>query len=245
MKTRLHFLDALRGFLLVEMIAYHGLWNLCHLYGVRLPWYTGTAGYVWQQSICWLFILLAGFCFGLGRNHWKRGGMIFAGGLIVSLVTHLCMPASSITFGILTFTGSAVLLTALVEKGVKKVPAVPGLLASSMIFCLLRNVGRGSLGFESMTLGRIPAGWYRDLLTAYLGFPPDSFRSSDYFPLIPWLFLFFCGYFLFRILRSRGWDARLLSRGNVPVLNVLGRHSLIVYLLHQPILYAAMELWFL
>ena len=62
MKQRLHFLDALRGFTLINMIAFHGMWNLVYLFGVRANWYTGMPGYLWQQWICWTFILLSGFC---------------------------------------------------------------------------------------------------------------------------------------------------------------------------------------
>lgn len=226
------------------MIAYHGLWNLVYLYGVKIPWYTGTWGYVWQQSICWTFIVLSGFCWNLSRSHWKRGAVVFGSGVLVSVVTHLMMPASAITFGILTFLGSAMLVMILLDQGIQKIPAVPGLLASSMSFCLLRNLGRGELGFEGLVLGSVPEGLYRNLLTAYLGFPPDSFRSSDYFAMLPWLFLFLTGYFLYRVLHGRGWDVRWLSGGRVPVLGWLGRHSLVVYLLHQPILYGVMAWYF-
>ena len=55
-RTRLHLLDALRGFLLLNMIAYHGLWNLVNLFGVNLPWDNAAPGYCWQQVICWAFI---------------------------------------------------------------------------------------------------------------------------------------------------------------------------------------------
>ena len=244
MKNRLHLLDALRGWTLLNMIAYHGMWNLAHLYGKNLPGYTGPTGYLWQQSICWTFILLAGFCWSMSRSHWKRGLIVFGGGVLVSAATHLFMPGSAITFGILTFTGSAVLLMIPLEKGLKKIPALPGLLVCAMLFVLLRNVGSRELGFEDWVLGSLPDGWYQNLVTAYLGFPPRSFRSADYFPLIPWLVLFVVGYFLYRIFNSKGWDRKLFSRGNIPVLNFLGRHSLVIYLIHQPLLYAVMELIF-
>ena len=243
-KTRLDLLDTLRGWTLVNMIAYHGLWNLVHLYGIRLDWYRGTLGYVWQQSICWTFILLSGFCWSLSRNHWKRGWTIFAGGLVVSAVTHLAMPQAAINFGILTFLGSAVLLLIPLEKGLKKIPALPGLLASSMAFCLLRNLGRGTFGFEGLVLGAVPKGLYRNLMTAYLGFPAPDFRSTDYFALIPWMGLFLAGYFLYRIFHGKDWDVRLFARGKISCLTFLGKHSLLVYLLHQPILYGIMALLF-
>ena len=240
--TRLHLLDALRGLTLISMAAYHAMWNLVHLYRIDGAWFTGSMGYVWQQSICWTFILLSGFCFSMGRKPMKRGLMSFGGGIIVSLVTHLLMPSARITFGILTFTGSAVLMMIPLEKLLKKAPPLPGLIVSGALFALLRNVPKGSLGFEGLVLTALPDWLPRNYLTAYLGFPPADFWSADYFPLLPWLCLFVCGYFLFRIFHAHGWNEPLFARGNFPVLNFLGRNSLIVYLLHQPIIYGLMTL---
>ena len=244
MKQRLHFLDALRGFTLINMIAFHGLWNLVYLFGIRLNWYTGTPGYLWQQWICWTFITLSGFCWSFSRNHLKRGLTVFIGGLIVTAVTCIAMPESRIVFGVLTCIGSCMLLMIPVEKLAKKLPAAAGLAVSFGLFVLLRNVSAGSLGFEGWVICSLPASLYRNLLTAYLGFPPRSFFSTDYFPLLPWFFLFVTGYFLFRLLDARSLNEKLFARGNVPVLNWLGRHSLIVYLLHQPVLYGLSLLFF-
>ena len=123
------------------------------------------------------------------------------------------------------------------EKWAKKVPAFAGLGISFLLFILLRNCASGSLGFESFVICRLPAELYRNYLTAYLGFPQPGFFSTDYFPLIPWFFLFVAGYFLHRVLARRNLNEKLFAKGQVPVLNWIGRHSLIVYLLHQPILY--------
>lgn len=237
MKKRLHFLDALRGFTLINMIAFHGLWNLVYLFGVKADWYVGTPGYIWQQWICWTFITLSGFCWSFSRNHLKRGALVFGGGLIVTAVTCIAMPESRIVFGVLTGIGSCMILMIPAEKLLRKVPAGIGLAVSFGLFLLLRNISSGSLGFEGLVLCPLPAFLYRNLLTAYLGFPHPGFFSTDYFPLLPWFFLFVAGYFLHRLLEARGLNERLFSRGEVPVLNWLGRHSLIVYLLHQPILY--------
>ena len=244
MKQRLHFLDALRGFTLINMIAFHGLWNLVYLFGIRADWYTGTPGYLWQQWICWTFILLSGFCRSFSRNHLKRGMTVFGGGLLVTAATCIAMPESRIVFGVLTCIGSCMLLMIPVEKAAKKIPAPVGLLLSFGLFVLLRNVSDRSLGFESWVICPLPESLYRNLLTAYLGFPPRSFFSTDYFPLLPWFFLFLTGYFLFRFLEERKLNETLFARGNVPVLNWLGRHSLIVYLLHQPVLYGLCLLLF-
>ena len=169
MKKRLHLLDALRGLCLISMIGFHGMWNLVYLFGVDAPWYRETPGYVWQQSICWTFILLSGFCWSFSRNHLKRGALVFGGGLIVTAVTCLLMPQNQIVFGVLTCIGSCMLLLIPLEKWAKKVPAFAGLGISFLLFVLLRNCTSGSLGFESLVICQLPDELYRNYLTAYLG----------------------------------------------------------------------------
>ena len=236
-KVRLHLLDALRGFLLLHMIAFHGMWNLVYLFDVHAPWYKGTPGYIWQQFICWSFLLLSGFCWSMSRNHLKRGLLVFGGGVLVSLVTGIAMPENRILFGILTCIGSCMLLLIPLEKLLKKIPSQVGTALSFSLFLLLRNCSSGSLGFERFVISRLPALLYRNNLTAFLGFPPAAFFSTDYFPLLPWFFLFLTGYFLFRITSQTGWNEKLFGRGQFPLLNFLGKNSLMVYLLHQPVLY--------
>ena len=243
-KTRLHLLDAIRGFLLLHMIAFHGMWNLVYLFGVSAPWYKGIAGYLWQQFICWTFLLLSGFCWAMSRSHVKRGLLIFGSGALVSLVTGIAMPESRILFGILTCIGSCVLLMIPLERILKRITAGIGAAGSFLLFALLRNCSEGSLGFEKLVLCDLPSRLYRNNLTAYLGFPHKGFYSTDYFPLLPWLFLFITGWFLYRITTGRNWNEKLFARGNFPLLNVLGRNSLLVYLLHQPVLYGLGMLYF-
>lgn len=230
-RKRLHGLDLLRGLTLLSMIAYHGTWNLVYIFGVNLPWYEALPGHIWQQSICWTFILLSGFCFLMGSRPLKRGLTIFGGGILVTLVTLIAMPENLILFGILTFTGSAMMLMVILEKALKKVPAVPGGVAAMVLFFF----------FERW---QAPIWLHRNLLTAYLGFPTKEFVSMDYFPVFPWIFLFIGGCFLFRIFHSRGWDEKLFAKGNLPVINWLGRHTLPIYLIHQPVLYGLGLAWY-
>ena len=243
-KTRLHLLDALRGFLIVNMIGYHGMWNLVYLFGVKAPWYRALPGHIWQQFICWSFILLSGFCWSMSRSHIRRGLMVFGGGAVVSLVTCLLMPENRILFGILTCIGSCMLLMIPLAKFLRKIPAEIGAAASFLTFGLLRNCGKGSLGFESLILCALPDWLYRNHFTAYLGFPHRSFFSTDYFPLLPWVFLFITGFYLFQITSEKDFNEKLFARGQVPLLNLIGRNSLLVYLLHQPVLYGLGMLFF-
>ena len=71
-KTRLDLLDSIRGATLLSMAAYHTVWDLVYLFGVQWDWYKGGLGFLWQQSICWTFIFLSGFCWPLGRRPLKR-----------------------------------------------------------------------------------------------------------------------------------------------------------------------------
>lgn len=104
-------LDELRGLDLVSMMLYHGCWDLVNLFGIQADWYYGLPGHLWQQSICWVFILLSGFCVQLGHHTLRRGAQVFGAGALVTAVTLLFMPEDRVIFGVLTLLGSAMLLT--------------------------------------------------------------------------------------------------------------------------------------
>lgn len=234
-KTRYALPDTLRGLTLLSMIAYHGCWDMVYILGADWPWYQSSGAYLWQQSICWTFILLSGFSFSLGRRHWRRGWLVFGCGAVVTAVTLVVMPGQEIWFGVLTLLGSCMLLGALLERPLGRVPAGAGLVLSAALFVLTRSVNRGYLGFEGLCLAALPGELYRNMATAYLGFPFPGFRSTDYFSLVPWLFLFLTGYFLFRLTGQR--LAAAPDLGRCAPLEALGRRSLLVYMLHQPVLY--------
>lgn len=166
--ARYRLLDELRGLDLISMMLYHGMWDVVFLFGVAQKWYTGRPGFVWQQSICWVFILLSGFCLPLGHHPFRRGAIVFGAGALVTAVTLLFLPEDVVWFGVLTLLGSSMLLTAALD------------------------------------------------------------------PLLPWLFLFWVGYFLHHLVgRER---LAPLRRSVCPPLGWMGRHSLVLYLLHQPVI---------
>ncbi len=236
-KQRYVLLDSLRGIALVNMIAYHAMWDLVYIYGVEAAWYMSEGAYIWQQAICWTFIILSGFCFSLGKKHFRRGITVFVAGLIVSVVTLIFMPYSAIRFGILTCLGSCMLIMIPLDKLFRKIPAYIGAPISFILFLFTRGCNWGNLGFFGKTLIELPQSWYSNLFTAYLGFPSPSFSSSDYFSVFPWLFLFIFGYFLFKLFGANPKVKSVFAKGKIPVLNFLGKHSLIVYMLHQPVIY--------
>lgn len=238
--SRLAGLDTIRGITLLSMILYHTCWDLVFLFGKKVPGYTGPEGYVWQQSICWTFILLSGFCWSLGHHHLKRGLLVFGSGLLITVVTLLVMPESRVVFGVLTLIGSCMLLLIPMEKFLLKIRAEAGLAGSFLLFLLFRNVNTGYMGFGKWNIIRLPDGFYRNLLTTYLGFPQRGFFSTDYFSLLPWFFLFLTGFYLYQLVQKKNMMGKLFS-WRAPVFDVIGRHSLLIYLLHQPVVFGILS----
>jgi uncharacterized membrane protein len=147
------------------------------------------------------------------------------------------MPSQRILYGVLNLLGLSALLLIPLDKVFRKIPAWAGLGGALLLFALTKNVSRGSLGFEGLVLCRLPHWLYATDLLAVVGFPSPSFWSTDYFPLLPWFFLFCAGYFLWSLLDKSPRAKELLRPGLRP-LSFLGRHSLVIYLIHQPALMA-------
>ncbi len=232
-------LDELRGLALGSMILYHGAWDLVYIFGVDWSWYRSEGAYLWQQSICWTFILLSGFCQPLGKHQYRRGLTVWLGGAIVTLVTLVAMPDNLVMFGVLTCLGTCMVLAKRLEPLLQRCKPLPGLLVSASLFVLTRNITRGYLGFEDWKPCALPDWLYRNHLTAYFGFPHDAFWSTDYFALFPWFFLFLTGYFLCWLFQARKWMGALRFGGRSPLAWV-GRHSLILYMAHQPVCYGVL-----
>lgn len=244
MKNRYQLLDTIRGIVLVSMIIYHASWNLVYIYDVEWEWYHSYGAYIWQQSICWTFILLSGFCFSLGRRHLKSGVMVFGGGALVTLVTLFVMPQNRVVFGVLTCTGSCILILTFTEKLWAKIPAETGAVISLLLFLFTKNINNGYLGLADMRMLEIPFNWYRNYFTTYLGFPFSGFYSTDYFSLFPWFFLFLVGFYLHGIFHKCGFLKSGYFRKEIKIFSFLGRYSLLIYLIHQPVIYGLQEMVF-
>ena len=260
-QSRLALLDEIRGVTLISMALYHFLWDLVFIAGIDIPWYYDAArhaytwgAHIWQQSICWTFIFLSGFCWSLGRRHLKRGLTVYLAGGLVTIVTLLFLPEDKVIFGVLTLIGSSMLIMIpmnIVFQTIKSWAAIVLLtVISGFLFLLFLPAMYGRLGsFVGLWNGdgffhggtRLPQSLYCSWFSTYLGFPMESFTSTDYFPLIPWFFLFLTGYFFHKLCRHglcrNDPGASFLRQSRLPPLAFIGRHSLFIYMLHQPVLY--------
>ena len=257
MKQRYHILDEIRGITLCSMILYHAVWDLVYIFGYNWKWYQTDMAFLWQQSICFTFILLSGFCFSLGKRKVRRGLVVFGAGVLISLVTELFMPQNRIRFGVLTLLGSCMLIVAFAEKimkgskepeqdekTVKAISPIWAIVANVLLFILTRRVNYGVLGFADVTVARFPRSLYNlGDVGNFLGFTEQTFFSTDYFSLIPWIFLFLTGYYLYKWMKEKQW---LTELPKAPSLGAwwrpIGRYSLIIYLLHQPVVYGLLYL---
>lgn len=227
--------DTIRGLAIVNMVVFHFLYDVFMVYAVDTSWYSTPSVHIWQQAICWTFILVSGFVWQWGRRgNLKRGVMLNVFGLVISGVTCLVMPDEAVWFGILNFIGCAVLLMIPLEPLLRRVPAAIGLVAAFALFAVFRHVQSGYLGVDGLFRVDVPDWLYDCRVLTPFGFPFPGFSSSDYFPMLPWLFLYICGYFLNRILTHFELPKKAMRHGIAP-LSAIGRWSIWIYLIHQPV----------
>ena len=232
---RYSLIDALRGFAVLNMVAFHLCYDIFCVFGVDKGFNTSAGAVIWERFICCSFIILSGISLNFSKHGYRRGVIVNLCGLTVTAATVLFMPSESIWFGVLNLLGCSMLMTFALKKPLDKLPPLFGMIISIMLFGLFYGVPNGYIGLFGYPLFRLPERLYGCVWLAPLGLPSADFYSSDYFPLIPWLFLFVFGYFLWRFIAQRGYQR--LFTVKIPVLDFIGRHSLIIYMLHQPILY--------
>lgn len=235
-KTRRYgWLDALRGLSLMSMILYHALWDAEYFLEKDWPWFHGTGAFLWQQSIAWTFILVSGFAFSLGHHPFRRGVMLLLWSGLIAGVTTFAVPEGPIYYGILFLLGASMVLTAFLRPLLHHIPAALGAGGSFFLFCAFRFVWLGYAGNSLISTWALPSAWYGAFPGAEaLGFPGDAFFSADYYPILPWFFLFLTGAFLQRCSFAEPFP-ETMGEGTAAAL--LGRHSLFIYLIHQPLLW--------
>ena len=232
-------LDELRGLDLVSMMLYHACWDMMFLFGIWMDWYAGMPGRLWQQTICWVFILLSGFCAPFGRHMLRRGVTVFAAGALVTAVTLVFMPGERVIFGVLTFLGTRHAADRCAGTAAEKSDARCGPCGVGGAVCgVLPGLAWAGWALAAAKL-MLPQSLYANYFTAFFGFYPDWFYSADYFGLLPWLFLFWAGYYLHKAVGRRRMEP--LRRPVCPALGWMGRHSLLLYLLHQPVIYGVLS----
>jgi uncharacterized membrane protein len=221
---RLAAIDGLRGFALCLMVVYHFAFDLVWFRVLsadfnRDPFWLGFRGVIVS-----LFLGLVGVSLVLAqRAHpgpgafWRRVALIAVCAVLVSVVSYVTFPKTFITFGILHCI------------------AVSSVLARPLVAWPRLAV---VIGIAIITLGNVvhlplfDAPWLN-----WVGLMTHKPPTEDYVPLLPWLGVVLCGVGVGHWLLAREREALLaLSRATPGWLAWLGRHSLLIYLVHQPVL---------
>jgi len=234
--SRHTWLDTWRGLAVVHMVAYHTFWDLCYLFGWDIPWFNTRGAFLWEQAIAWSFIFISGLCAAGSGRLARRGVTLTMCGFIITAITAAMGEETAIYFGILSFLGAAMLVTAVVKKLLLRVPPALGFLLSGLLFYVTYHLPHSLIRFGFAEIV-IPDSFYTAPILAPFGIPAFGFHSADYFPLVPWLFLFWAGAFAGRFPLK---EISLWQRE--PILAPIGRRSLSIYLLHQPVVYGMLTL---
>jgi uncharacterized membrane protein len=233
-------IDVLRGIALLMMISYHVVFDL-NYFGFTATDLNSPAVLVFIYPVGTLFLLLVGISLTLSYSRVKhtltkhqlrmkylrRGCMIFCLGLLITLATWIYPNEGFIVFGILHCIGLSIILA---------YPFLQSRLSAFLLGMLCISIGI----ILRMTV-TVDFPW---LLWA--GFVPTSFYTLDYFPLLPWFGVVLIGIFLgnslyqnnTRSFAVKDHSAFIITR----VLCFLGRHSLIIYLLHQLVIVGVLYL---
>lgn len=231
-RPRLWEIDVLRGLAVVAMIFFHFMWDLSFLRLSGVPIYSEG----WQafaRGIGTTFMFVMGLSLTLDtarlldnprellKRHLRRGLIILACGMAVTVGTLLFVQSSYVRFGILHLAGTSIVLAYPFNRTKPWVSAVVGVIVIAL--------GPVVAAMPATSEWLVPLGIY-----------PKSIDMVDYYPLIPWFGVVLLGIAAGKWLYPNG--ARVFALpdlGGNPIskaLRFLGRNSLAVYLIHQPVL---------
>lgn len=225
-------IDSLRGIAIVMMIAYHIFYDLRFFGNSPFNPNSGILLVLGRLSAL-LFIFLVGVCLAISysrvenkpekeiiKKYLARGLKIFSCGLAITLITWLFLRDGFIIFGVLHFIGLSIILAYPFLK-FKRLNLFLGIIVFAVGLLLYNQ----TFNFPWLL---------------WLGFQPADLYTFDYFPVFPWfgivlIGLFFGGTFYSknrRKIKLPDFSGLFLAR----IFSFLGRNSLLIYLIHQPVL---------
>jgi len=225
--SRLAIVDGLRGVAIALMFVFHFCFDLNYLGLISIDIYHDAFWLHARTLILSLFLLVMGVSLYLAHIRgirWPAVGrrtlQLVAAAALVSAGSYLLFPRSYIFFGVLHFIAVASLL------------CLPLLRYRWAALAVGLGVLWMGLGFSSPTFDRPMLNW--------VGLMTHKPLTEDYVPLLPWLGVVLLGVFIGSGLISAG--GRMVRWQGVgphwSLLRWAGRHSLLLYLLHQPVFFA-------
>jgi uncharacterized membrane protein len=225
---RVDAVDCARGLALIGMVAYHLTWDLAdfRLVPPDLPFTPGMR--LLSHAVASAFLALVGVSLALAHRHgfdprafWRRLGIVAGAAALVTVATFIVFPGMGVWFGIL----HCIAVTSLIAGPFVTAPAWASLVVS--LAAIAAPFIIHSALFDPPWL-------------LWLGLGEALPNTVDWYPLLPWAGVVFLG---LSLARAPGAMARLTSpdrwRASGPASRAIcfaGRHSLPIYLVHQPVL---------
>ncbi|MEM0910979.1 MAG: heparan-alpha-glucosaminide N-acetyltransferase [Pseudomonadota bacterium] len=222
--ARLFTLDLMRSVAIVLMVVFHFIYDLKFFSVIKSDIPDGVG---WQQ-FRWLIISLFFLCLGasLQLTHYQRFKakkfftrvlQIALSAAVISVGSYFFINENWIFFGVLHFLAVASLIAIFFVH----VPKIAFVLGISVLV----------LGALQAVPTRWPFNVFFDNLPSY---------TNDYVAIIPWMGMVLIGVSLgstrwFRNDPLKGW----FSHSTKQLISTPGQHSLLIYLIHQPILMSA------
>lgn len=226
------------------MAVFHFAWDLSFLKFIATDIALHPDWRMFSHLIAGSFLALAGVSLGLAHAHglrapafWRRVAVVWAAAIAVTAVTRVAMPDSYVLFGILHCIALGAVLCApllalpwwLPPGLAALVGALPSLLASPTLS-----------GFQDALEGSALRGLWQ-----HLGLTQSAPAAVDFVPVIPWLSFMLAGLgaglWLMRSGRAVQLASVAMPRTVLPLIWA-GRHSLPIYLIHQPVMIGALML---
>jgi len=225
-KKRIEIIDALRGLSVTLMVIHHAFYDFVVFLGAPGWLYSNPVFNVLQAIFIGVFIGVSGVSSRFSRGNVERGAIVIVIAVIITYVTvRMEMP---IYFGILHLLGFLMIFYGLTQKLWNKIPrkTAPFIYITLVIASVLARI---HLSPESDNLV------IRDLLSVF-GWHQQGFVSFDYQVILPWIFVFLFGTWAGGYIREGKFPSWFYEM-KVPFFPLVGRHALVIYVLHQPVLY--------
>ncbi len=229
--ARLPLIDAARGGALAAMVIYHFCWDLRYFGYIVADVEGGLGWQIFARAIASTFLLIVGASLVLStrnrldlKRYIRRLGVIAAAAAAITLVTWFVFGDTFIFFGILHHIAVASVLGLLFLR----LP-IPIVVAASVI-CFLAPPFLAGPAFDHPAL-------------VWLGLSSTYPRTNDFVPFFPWFGVVLAGIAAARLCLRYVPNGLAFQRFAVPwPILWAGRHSLAIYLLHQPILIGSVYL---
>ncbi len=237
---RIHLLDEIRGFAIVCMVFFHAFYTMAYMFDWGIGRLMLNFFMPAEPYFAALFVLISGISSRLSRSNALRGARLAVIAALLTLVTVALdelfgMSGASIYFGILHLLSAAMLFYAAVEGVADKIPSIAMAAACLLLFFATYNMQYGRLGIGAVSVELPYKIAYQTALYPFFT-NSKAFSSSDYFPIFPWIFMFMTGTALGKYFKQ-GRIPKFFYPSHFKPFAFCGRHSLIIYLAHQPIIY--------